>query len=84
LGATTKEVVRDCGALIQEAVNRSHGKYDDSLSPGGSANPIRDVGRRVPLRVEWHFTEQERVKEFQQKLSQGTQRLALLSALAAR
>ncbi|KXX74530.1 hypothetical protein MMYC01_209032 [Madurella mycetomatis] len=78
IGTTTKEVVNECGSLIQESLDRWHTKYHVSLSPGGSGNRIKDAGKKM----EWSLREQERARELQNKLSRGIERMTLLSALA--
>jgi hypothetical protein len=83
LGGTrtaTKQTVDDCAGPIREALGRWQEKYYQALSPNGSGNALKDTGRKI----QWFLREQERVAELQAKLSQGTQRLKLLSALAVR
>ncbi|KAK4153252.1 hypothetical protein C8A00DRAFT_15503 [Chaetomidium leptoderma] len=80
LDTTAKSIVNECGTLIQEALDRWHKKYHQSLSPGGSGNPLKDAGKKM----EWFLREQDRMKELQERLSRGTQRLTLLGSLAAR
>ncbi|GAB1311654.1 Fungal N-terminal domain-containing protein [Madurella fahalii] len=78
LDTTVKEIVNECGSLIQEALDRWRTKYHFSLSSGGSGNRVRDAGRKM----EWALREQERAKELREKLSRGIERMTLLSALA--
>ncbi|KAK3896403.1 hypothetical protein C8A05DRAFT_20612 [Staphylotrichum tortipilum] len=80
LDTSTKETVDDCAGLIREALDRWQKKYHQALASKGSGNALKDAGRKM----EWFLREQERVAELQVKLSQGIQRLTLLSALAAR
>jgi hypothetical protein len=80
LDNVAREVTNECGSLIQGLLNRWRAKYHDSLQPEGSGNVIRDWGRKI----EWSLREQEVVREFQEKLAQGIQRLTLLMCLAAR
>jgi hypothetical protein len=80
LDAAAKEVVDECAGLIQEARDRWQKKYQQTLSPDGSGNVVKDAGRKM----EWFLREKERVVELQAKLDRGIQRLTLLGALAAR
>ncbi len=80
LDTATKETVDDCASLIRQALDRWQKKYHQALSPNGSGNALKDVGRKM----EWFLREQERAAELQAKLSQGIQRLTLLNALAIR
>jgi len=80
LDDATKEVTNECGTLIRELFDRLRPKYHESLQLGGSGNVVKDWGKKIT----WSFREQEVVREFQEKLAHGVQRLTLLMSLATR
>ncbi|KAK4111492.1 hypothetical protein N656DRAFT_780793 [Canariomyces notabilis] len=80
LNTVTKEVVDELGSLIRELLSRWRAKYHDSFQTGGSGRRLKDWGKKI----EWSLHEQEVVRDFQDKLARGVQRITLLMSLAAR
>jgi hypothetical protein len=72
-------VVDELGSLIRELLSRWRAKYHDSFQTGGSGRRLKDWGKKI----EWSLREQEVVREFQEKLARGVQRITLLMSLAA-
>ncbi|KAK5660897.1 hypothetical protein OQA88_12270 [Cercophora sp. LCS_1] len=79
LDNVTKDAVRDCTDLVEEALRHFQSKYGSSLQQGGSGNKLRDARKKI----EWSLREKERLRELRGKLSRNTQRLLLLCALTA-
>jgi predicted RecB family endonuclease len=80
LDQVTKSVVDECGTLLQEAADRFIPRYHSSLQSGGSGRKIKDAYKKI----EWSVREKERLHELRDKLRENTERLCLLTALAAR
>ncbi|KAH8774771.1 hypothetical protein F5883DRAFT_547581 [Diaporthe sp. PMI_573] len=79
LARTTKSIVDECGTIMQEELSRLHGKYHDSLQPGGSGSKTRDTYKKV----EFSVTERGKLQEAREKLKTRTQQLSTLAAIAA-
>ncbi|KAK8079140.1 hypothetical protein PG994_002947 [Apiospora phragmitis] len=80
LAAQRKSIVNECATPINDALDRWHPKYHQSLQPGGSGNAVKDAFRKV----EWSVREKQALQELQDKLRKNTERLALLTGITSR
>ncbi|RYO92152.1 hypothetical protein DL762_001810 [Monosporascus cannonballus] len=75
-----KRVVADCGVLVQDALDHFHAKYHKNLRPGGSGNAVKDIIKKM----EWSFLEKDNLQTLHEKVKTYTERVALLTGIAAR
>ncbi|KAM0440867.1 hypothetical protein ACHAPT_000169 [Fusarium lateritium] len=73
-------VVNQTASLIQDALDHFQSRYKNCLHPGGSGSKVKDVYKKL----EWSTREKGRTQCLREKLQESTQRLALLTSLAAR
>ncbi|KAK0631582.1 hypothetical protein B0T14DRAFT_467625 [Immersiella caudata] len=79
LDRITKAVVSRCASSIDEALRRFQDKYHDNLRAEWSGSKFRDGYKKL----EWSFRDKERLHNLREKLQRNTQRLTLLTGLAA-
>ncbi|KAH6685669.1 hypothetical protein F5X68DRAFT_209105 [Plectosphaerella plurivora] len=74
-----RRVVDDCAVCLRETLDFFHVKYHRHLQPGGSSNVVKDAVKKL----EWSFTEKEKVLALQEKVKAVMGNLTLLTTIAA-
>lgn len=74
-----RRVVDDCAVSLRETLNYFHVKYHRHLQPGGSSNAVKDAVKKL----EWSFTEKDKILALQEKMKAVVGNLTLLTAVAA-
>ncbi|OTB07656.1 hypothetical protein M426DRAFT_8650 [Hypoxylon sp. CI-4A] len=75
---TTKSIVDESRALLQESLDAWNRQYDKSLRAAGSGNPFKDAYKKL----KW-VSEKNSVVALQNKLKSNTSRLTLLTILTS-
>ncbi|ROV98050.1 hypothetical protein VMCG_07055 [Cytospora schulzeri] len=79
LGRVSRDVVNQCGDLILQEINRLEARYGDYIRAQGSQSKVK----RAYKMLEMSLREKESFCNLQDKLRMNTERLSLLTALAA-
>ena len=68
----------DCADPLKGELMRLHGKYNESLQPGGSGSTMKDMFRKVKFSLQ----EKNSIQEVTTKLNRYTQRIGVLITVA--